>query len=218
MHLELARQMMVHRQLRPAGVTNLSLLAFMGMLPREIFVPPAYAAVAYSDADLPLRNGRVLWSPAMIGRACTALRIQSTDTVLEIGAGTGYVTALLAHCAAHIFSLESDRALLDIAKKNIQQYGKPSVVLHGMDGHAGWPAHAPYDVIWVGGACHQFPEYLIPQLCVGGRLLVVVGKAPAMQVLLYQKMTETTSQCTVLFETVVPYLPGSVPTTSHFEL
>ena len=209
MPFELARHTMVARQIAPMGVTDPHLLTLLRQLPREHFVSPQYAALAYSDGPIPLRGGQVLWAPALIGQGLQALAIQPTDVVLEIGAGTGYVTTLLSHCARQVFSIESDWALLEIAKKNVQHRGKPSVILHAMEGQMGWPAHAPYDVIWVGGACPTFPTHLVDQLAIGGRLLCVVGTAPAMHLGIYVKTSASEGKFDTLCETVVPYLPGS---------
>lgn len=211
-----AREMMLHRQLRPAGVIDPHLLQVIANIRREDFVAPAYAHIAYTDVALPLRAGQALWAPVLIGQALQHLGISPTDSVLEIGAGTGYVTCLLAHLARQVFSIEADRALYDLAKKHVMHYAATrSVVLQCSDGHAGWPAHAPYDAIYLGAALPQLPITLMDQLKPGGRLFAIIGTAPSMQACLYTKAAIATERdtCAILCETMVPYLAGHTPIT-----
>jgi len=158
---------MVVSQLRTTAVNDPRVLAAMGEVPRERFVPRENASLAYTDGAIPLGQGRALNPPMVIGRLLTEARAGSSDRVLLIGAGTGYSAELLGRLAGSVVAVEQDKALLAKAQEAVTA---PNVRL--VEGHlaAGWPDGAPYDLILVDGAVEEIPSALIDQLAEGGRL------------------------------------------------
>ncbi len=162
------RQAMVSSQLRPTGVDDVRVVAAMGTVPREAFVPARARAIAYIDRAVPLGGGRFLNPPMPTGRLLTEAGIIADDRVLLIGAATGYTATLLSLLGARVTAVESDPALVAIARDNLRDAGLATVVEGPLE--QGHPADAPYDVLLIDGAVEVLPAALIAQLRVGGRI------------------------------------------------
>ncbi len=169
---ETARNLMVDGQVRPNKVSDPRILAAMRTLQRERFVPPQMAPLAYSDADVPLGNGRALVEPMVIGRLVQLAGVRGGERALVVGAGTGYGAALLAACGAKVTALEDDAALIALARGALA--GVAGVTLVTGPLAAGWSAGAPYDVVFVEGTVAEIPPALVAQLrSPAGRLVAV---------------------------------------------
>ncbi len=171
-----ARRFMVDGQLRPNKVTDPALLAAMGDLPREAFLPPALAPRAYADEDVRLPGDRALLQPMMIARLLQLLRLRDGDRMLVLGAGTGYAAAVAARCGARVVAVESDPALAGIAQAAcaaLLPAGAVTLLRH--DPLAGHPSGAPYDAILIEGEIPSVPERIAQQLAEGGRLATVLA-------------------------------------------
>ena len=169
-----ARNNMVDSQIRPNRVTDPRVLQAMRSLPREQFVPPALAPLAYLDEDLPLGGGRVLMEPMVLARLVQMARIRPGERVLVVGSGTGYGAAVAAACGGRVVALEEDEALTAIALRVLPRVA-PMVRL--VDGRlsAGLPSEGPWDVIIIQGAVTAIPDGFADQLAPGGRLVTVVS-------------------------------------------
>ena len=165
------RRAMVVSQLRTTAVNDPRVLAAMGEVPRERFVPRENASLAYADRAIPLGQGRALNPPMVIGRLLTEARVGSGDRVLLIGAGTGYSAELLGRLAGSVVAVEQDKALLVQAREAVTA---SNVRLVEGDLAAGWADGAPYDLIVIDGAVEEVPHALIDQLAEGGRLAAVI--------------------------------------------
>ena len=170
-----ARRYMVDGQLRPNKVTDPRLIAAMGEVPRERFLPPGLAARAYADADVRLPGGRVLIQPMVIARLIQLLSLRDGDRVLVIGAGTGYAATVMAHCGGRVIALEEDAALVASARAAVAGLVEPAAlrIVQGplRDGHA---AGAPYEAILIEGEVPEVPDDIAQQLTEGGRLATVL--------------------------------------------
>ncbi len=172
-----ARRFMVDGQLRPNKVTDPALLAAMGRLPREAFLPPQLAPLAYADEDVRLANGRALIEPMVIARLLQLLRVREGDRMLVLGAGTGYAAAVAADCGARVVAVESDAALLGIARRALAGLPAGAVTLVEADPAQGHAAGAPYDAILIEGEVPAVPDSIAAQLAEGGRLATVLAAA-----------------------------------------
>jgi protein-L-isoaspartate(D-aspartate) O-methyltransferase len=161
--------------LQTNGITDLAVLHAVDSVPRHAFVPSAVLHRAYEDSALPIGNGQTISQPTVHARSLQELRLTSRDKVLEIGTGSGYQTALLAHLAAQVFSVERMTGLFERARATLQQLGVRNVSLLLGDGTLGWSTYAPYDGIVVGAAAPEVPQPYIEQLAEGGRLVIPVG-------------------------------------------
>jgi protein-L-isoaspartate(D-aspartate) O-methyltransferase len=180
MNLEQARFNMVEQQIRTWEVLDPAVLELLYAVPREEFVPAAYRNLAFADMEIPIGEGESMMAPKMEARIVQALSLRKTDRVLEVGTGSGYLTALLAHCAAHVYSLEIRPALAAFGRTNLERHGVDNVTLQVADGARGDPKRAPYDAIVLTGSTPVLPAALREQLAPGGRLLAVVGEPPVM--------------------------------------
>jgi protein-L-isoaspartate(D-aspartate) O-methyltransferase len=169
------RRNMVDSQVLPNDITDRRLLRAMGEVPREAFVAEAQKPVAYIDEALKLGGGRVLLAPMQIARLVQLARLEPAHSVLEIGCGTGYVSAVLARLAAKVVALESDPGLAGRARQSLATLGQGRVKVVDGPLEAGYAADAPYDAIVVSGSLPEVPESLIRQINVGGRLVAIVG-------------------------------------------
>lgn len=178
---------MVQSQLRDRGIHDLRVLAAMERVPRHEFVAPEFRDQAYEDAPLPIGEGQTISQPYIVALMLDALQLQPQHTVLEIGTGSGYQTALLAELVARVFSIERHAALARCAKHALSQLGYDNVVLLLGDGSQGLPATAPYDAIVVSAAAPDIPFPLFEQLCEGGRMVLPVGVRGAQDLQLVEK-------------------------------
>jgi protein-L-isoaspartate(D-aspartate) O-methyltransferase len=215
MNIEQARFNMVEQQVRPWEVLDQTVLDLMERAPRDAFVPAEYRTLAYADICVPLAHGQVMMPPRVEARLLQALRLDAADRVLEIGTGSGYLTFLLAALAGHVVSMELHGDLLDGARRKLESHHAFNVTLDLADGIRGRPAGAPYDAIAVTGSVPVLEEHFQRQLCIGGRMFVVVGEAPAMEARLIRRTAEEQWTTESQFETVIPPLAGA-PTPPRF--
>jgi protein-L-isoaspartate(D-aspartate) O-methyltransferase len=206
MELEHARHNMIEQQIRPWEVLDQHILDLLTRVKREDFVPEAYQALAFVDLEIPLGQGEAMWPPKLEARALQSLDIQPTDRVLEVGTGSGYLTALLASLAGEVLSVEIEPELKAAAEQKLAAHGFANIRLELGDGAQGWERGAPYDVIVLTDSTPVLPDALLRQLKVGGRLFAVVGEAPVMQARLVTRTGEAAWRTDVLFETQVKAL------------
>jgi protein-L-isoaspartate(D-aspartate) O-methyltransferase len=202
-----ARRMMVDGQIRTADITNLELLAAMQAVPRELFVPPALAAQAYSDGEIKLGNGRVLLRPMTLAKLVQAANVRPGDHVLDVGCGTGYSSAVLSHLGASVVALEEDAALARTAEAVLSAAGARQVRFVEGPLSAGWPADAPFDVILFEGTTEVVPNELGGQLKPQGRLAAIFGSGPAGKAVIY-RLIEGQLVGRRIFDAAAPILPG----------
>ena len=204
-----ARENMVEQQVRPWDVLDARVLETLATLPREAFVADAHRALAYADLELPLGHGQVMAKPVIEGRTLQALKPQADEDVLEIGTGSGYLTACLAHLAREVVSLEIHPDLADAARARLDAAGLGSNVrIEAVDALA-WETDRRFDVICVTGAVATTPSRFLQWLRPGGRLFVVQGTAPAMEAVLHANVNGARIES--LFETDLAYLVGAAP-------
>lgn len=203
MDLEQARTNMVEQQIRPWEVLDQEVLDLLYVVPREEFVPPQYQALAFTDLEIPLGEGERMWFPRVEARVLQELGVRRTDKVLEVGTGSGYFAALLAHKAGHVYSVEIKPALATFGKRNLQRHGLDNVTLETGDAARGWPKYAPYDLIVLTGSTPVLPHTFIEQLAPGGRLFAVVGEPPVMSARLCTWTAPGACSSVDLFETVI---------------
>jgi protein-L-isoaspartate(D-aspartate) O-methyltransferase len=209
MNLEQARTNMVEQQIRTWEVLDQDVLDLLYLVPREEFVPAQYRALAFSDMEIPLGEAEKMWAPKMEARIVQELAVKKSDQVLEVGTGSGYLTALLAHRAGHVHSAEIKPALAEFGRRNLARHNVDNVILHPGDAARGWPAQAPYDVIVLTGSTPVLPRAFLEQLAPGGRLFAVVGEAPAMTARLVTCTAPGAYATADLFETVIAPLANA---------
>ena len=161
--------------LQANGITDLAVLRAFDVVPRHVFVPSGVAHRAYEDSALPIGNGQTISQPSVHARSLQELKLTGRERVLEVGTGSGYQTALLAHLAEQVFSIERVGALLDRARELLAQLEVRNVSLLLGDGTLGWRDYAPYDGIVVGAASPDVPQPYAEQLAEGGRLVIPIG-------------------------------------------
>ncbi|MFV2054850.1 MAG: protein-L-isoaspartate O-methyltransferase [Thiohalomonadales bacterium] len=203
---EQARFNMIEQQIRPAEVLDPHVLDVISSVPRELYVPKEYKQLAFADISIPIEHQQTMMSPIMEARLLQALSITSTDKILEIGTGSGFLTALLAKLGRHVWSLEIYESLKNSAEKRLAEQNVDNVTILNQDGVQGWPDEAPYDVIAVTGSLPLHTDVLENQLAINGRLFVVEGEQPNMSVNLIKRIAATEFQRECLFETVLPAL------------
>ena len=208
MNVELARYNMIEQQIRPWEVLNQGVLSLLALVKREDFVPPAYRALAFVDTEVPLPCGQSMLEPKVEARLLQELAVLRHERVLEIGTGSGYMAALLAHQAQHVISLEIQPGLARMATDNLRRASILNVQVREADGARGLPAEGPFDVIVLSGSVADVPLALLNQLKVGGRLVAVVGQLPVMRAVLTTRSSEAGFGRVDLFDTVAPRLSG----------
>jgi protein-L-isoaspartate(D-aspartate) O-methyltransferase len=215
MNTELARFNMIEQQIRPWDVLDPAVLELLGQLRREDFLPPSLRAMAFVDTQVPLLEGEpqgpCMLEPKVEARLLQELHVQRHEKVLEIGAGSGFMAALLAHRAMQVFTLECRPALAHMARENLRKSGifnATVVEVSAEHGALGLPAEAPFDAIVLSGSVAQLPQALLAQLKLGGRLVAIVGALPIMCAQLVRRTSETTWVTQDLFDTVAPRLAG----------
>jgi protein-L-isoaspartate(D-aspartate) O-methyltransferase len=184
MNLEQARSNMVEQQIRTWEVLDQDVLDLLYAVPREDFVPQACRNLAFTDMEIPLREhageGEKMWTPKLEARVLQELAPKRSDRVLEVGTGSGYLTALFAHRAAHVYSIEIQPALAAFGQANIARHGLDNVTLDVADGARGYAKWGPYDIVVLTGSVPVIPQGVLDCLAPGGRAFAVVGDAPAM--------------------------------------
>jgi protein-L-isoaspartate(D-aspartate) O-methyltransferase len=180
MNFEQARTNMVEQQIRTWEVLDQAVLDLLYAVPREDFVPPPYRTLAFADMEIPIGEGEKMMAPKLEARIVQEVAPRKSERVLEVGTGSGYLTALLAHRAAHVHSVEIRPALAAFGRANLERHGADNVTLETGDAARGWPTRAPYDVIVLTGSTPVLPKALLEQLSPGGRLFAVVGEGPVM--------------------------------------
>ncbi len=205
-NLELARLNMVESQVRTWDVTDTRVLELVARAPREEYVPAQYRNLAFVDMAIPLGHGQVMMHPKLEARLLQALEINPKDKILEVGTGSGYMTALLAALGNHVFSVEIFPDLSSDAAHKLDAHGIKNVTLEIGDGARGWNRSAPYDVILVTGSLPILPERFPQALAANGRMIAIVGAAPAMAVKLVRRLDHGGFHETTLLETDLPSL------------
>ena len=220
MNLELARFNMIEQQIRPWEVLDPAVISILGSIRREDFVPPAHRALAFADTQVPLLpgapNGACMLEPKIEAKLLQELKVQHHERALEIGAGSGFMAALLARRAAEVTTLEIHPELAAMARTNLQRAGFSKVQVVQADGAAGLPAAGPFDVILLSGSVAAVPQNLLEQLRVGGRLAAIVGHLPIMQAKVWTRSAPSSWSEEVVFETVAPRLLN-FPTANPFK-
>jgi protein-L-isoaspartate(D-aspartate) O-methyltransferase len=217
MNIEQARFNMIEQQIRPWDVLDSSVLSLLAVVKREDFVPPAYRALAFVDTEVPLPEGQAMLAPRVEARLLQELKVQRHETVLEIGAGSGFVAALLGHRAREVITLEDRPVLARMAADNLRRAGVANVQVREADGRDGLAEEGPFDAIMLSGSVSGVPASLLAQLKPGGRLIAIEGAEPMMHATLYTKQADGACSRTVLFDTVAPRLDGfAEPTRFHF--
>jgi protein-L-isoaspartate(D-aspartate) O-methyltransferase len=210
MNIEQARFNMIEQQIRPWNVLDQDVLDLLLVVKREDFVPAAHKALAFIDTEIPLPGGEAMFTPKIEARLLQEVQLKKHENVLEIGAGSGYMAALLAHKARHVTSIEILPELKELAESNLARAGVSNVTVELGDGAQGWSKGAPFDVIVISGALEELPEAFLKQIKVGGRIAAIIGDAPAMSAQLITRVSETAYDTVKIFETNVKPLQSSV--------
>lgn len=222
---DLARINMIKQQVRTWSVTDENVVRLLSSVPRENFVPLAHHALAFSDLRIPLlspaeealANGHCMLEPKVEARVLNDVRPQPGDKVLEVGAGSGYMAALLAAGAQRVITLELNLQLAEMARTNLQKAGVTNVEVRQADGSKGLPGEAPFDVIVLSGSVAEVPAALLSQLKIGGRLSAIVGFDPVMRATVITRTGETTYVTSEPWDTLAPRLQRfAEPSRFHF--
>jgi protein-L-isoaspartate(D-aspartate) O-methyltransferase len=219
MDLNQARFNMIEQQIRPWEVLDPQVLELLTVVRREDFVPLAHQALAFVDMEIPTGSapGQVMLAPRVQARMVQDLALKKTDKVLEIGTGTGFTAALMAHQAAQVLSLEIDAALAAQASANLQKAGVSNVKVRNADGSQGAAAEGPFDAIALSGSVAEVPQALLDQLAVGGRLIAIVGDEPMMRSSLITRTGPNSFVTAQPWDTNAPRLSGfTQPSSFHF--
>jgi protein-L-isoaspartate(D-aspartate) O-methyltransferase len=212
MNIEQARYNMVEQQIRPWDVLDQDVLNLLFKIRREDFVPEAHSALAFVDMEIPLGHGQAMWTPKLEARVIQEVAIQPTDRVLEIGTGSGYLTALLAAEAAEVVSVDIVPEFTAAATQKLRAHGFNNVELHTGDAARDWPDEAGFDVIVLTGSTPLLSDAFRRRLKVGGRLFAIVGEPPVMQAQIMTCTAPSSTRSIVLFETcVAPLLNAPHP-------
>lgn len=211
MNIDQARFNMVEQQIRTWDVLDQGVLNLLFEVRREEFVPPQSRLLAFADMEIPLGHGQVMLAPKLEARMLQELDVRTSDRVLEIGSGSGYMAALLARCAAFVDSVEVIPELSAFAAKNLAAHRVDNVQLHVGDGAKGWPGQT-YDVIVLTGSTPVLAPAFLAQLNARGRLLAIIGDAPVMKATLYTAAAQGELAQTELFETsILPLINAPQP-------
>jgi protein-L-isoaspartate(D-aspartate) O-methyltransferase len=216
MNIEQARFNMIEQQIRPWNVLDQDVLDTLVVVKREQFVPEACKNLAFVDTEIPLPGGVAMFTPKLEARMLQEVQLKKHETVLEIGAGSGYMAALLAHKGRHVTTVEILPELKAMAEANLANAGVTNVTVEEGNGAQGWTKGAPFDVIVISGALEVLPEAFLKQIKVGGRIAAIVGQAPVMSCNIITRVSETAYDTVKVFETNVKHLSSAV-TPSHFE-
>ena len=215
MNIEQARFNMIEQQIRPWNVLDQDVLDLLMVVKREQFVPPEHKALAFVDTEIPLPGGETMFTPKIEARILQEVQAKKHENVLEIGAGSGYMAALLAHKARHVTTVEIRPELKAMAEANLAKAGISNVTVELGNGAQGWANGAPFDVIVISGALEVLPEAFLKQVKVGGRIAAIIGQAPVMSCNIITRVSETAYDTVKVFETNVKSL-ASATAVSHF--
>ncbi|BEP60751.1 protein-L-isoaspartate O-methyltransferase [Variovorax sp. V213] len=208
--LERLRFNMIEQQIRPWDVLDLEVLDLLAHIRREDYVPPAHRGLAFFDMEIPLGDGsvpgQVMLSPKVEARMLQDLHVQKHESVLEIGTGSGFMAALLAHRAAQVLSLEIDPVLAARAAETLRQNGVANVEVRNADGAVPLPSGPSFDVIVLSGSVARIPQNLLGSLKVGGRLAAIVGDEPMMRAHFVTRTSESKWDTIQPWDTVAPRL------------
>jgi len=210
MNIEQARFNMIEQQIRPWDVLDQDVLNLLSIVKRENFVPAAYRNIAFADLEVPLPGGERMLAPKIEARILQELAVKKTETVLEIGAGSGYMASLLAHRGRSVTTVEISPELAEFAKQNLAANGVTNAQVVEGDGARGWNEGAPYDVICVSGGLPIMPQEFLEQLSIGGRIAAFVGTAPVMKAQIITRVDEKQFRVSDVFETLVAPLKNAV--------
>jgi len=226
MDIEKARQNMIEQQIRTWEVLDQSVLDLLPLVKRENFVPPALRLLAFVDMEIPLKvdvdgvaydSGEAMFTPKVEARFMQELAVRTHERVLEIGTGSGYMAALIAHRAQHVLSIEIDERLYRFGSANLAHAGVRNVTVELGDGARGWAPRAPYDVIMVSGSLPVLPAELLAQMKIGGRLAAIVGRPPVMTAQVVTRVSDGGYDTLGIFETNVKALRNAwQPSTFRF--
>lgn len=222
--IERARFNMIEQQIRPWDVLDLDVLALLSRVKREDFVPLAHKGLAFADMMIPLlppteealRQGWVMLEPKMEARLLQDVAPRGHEKILEVGAGSGYMAALLASQAQRVISLELNPALARMARENLQRAGIANVEVREADGARGLPGEGPFDAIVLSGSVREVPQALLQQLKVGGRLAAIVGEEPVMRATFITRTGDATYETRQPWDTLAPRL-AHFPEPSRFQ-
>jgi protein-L-isoaspartate(D-aspartate) O-methyltransferase len=206
MNLEQARFNMIEQQIRPWEVLDAHVLHLLSVVKREDFVPAAHKALAFVDMEIPLPGGQVMLAPRVEARLLQDLGVQKHEKVLEIGAGSGYMAALLAHRAQRVITLEINAELAAMARANLQAAGAHNAEVRHLDASRGVPVEAPFDVILLSGSLAEIPQSLLTHLKVGGRLAAIIGDEPMMRATFVTRVGDAQYRTSQPWDTVAPRL------------
>jgi protein-L-isoaspartate(D-aspartate) O-methyltransferase len=216
MNIEQARFNMIEQQIRPWNVLDTDILDLLHVVKREQFVPAAYQNLAFADVEIPLPGGEAMLAPKIEARVLQEVGLKKHENVLEIGTGSGYMAALMAHRAARVTTVEVNAEIKALAEANLARAGISNVSVEQGNGAQGWDTAAPYDVIVISGALEVLPEAFLTQVKVGGRIAAIVGEPPSMEFCIVTRTGENSWSTVKVFETNVKYLTGA-PAVSHFQ-
>lgn len=200
---------MVSQQIRTQDVINPKILNAFQQIPREDFVPEEFQSLAFAETEIPLGHDQSMLTPSVEGKLLQALEIKPTETVLEIGTGSGYMTALLANLAKHVYSVDIFQEFTEEAQEKLRQHHVFNTTLATGDAAITWTENGPFDVIIITGSVAVLPEDYKKELKIGGRIIAIVGDAPAMEATLYTRLSTSDWAEKVLFETAAPALIGA---------
>ncbi len=200
-NMEQARFNMIEQQIRPCDVLEARILELLHHVRREQFVPEGKKAMAFMDMEIPLGFGVSMWQPKLEARVIQELHLGHNDRVLEVGTGSGYLTALLSALAGHVTSVEIVPELSEMAKSHLQPFHRENITLEVGDASRGWGDGASYDAIVLTGSTHVLPEAFQSSLSIGGRLFAIVGEAPVMEAKLITRVASDTYEIVNIMET-----------------
>jgi len=206
MNIELARNNMIEQQLRPWQVSDAKVLHLFAAVKREDFVPLAHKSLAFAELEIPLPGGQCMLEPCIEARLLQDLAVKPHETVLEIGTGSGFMTALLAHFAHRVVSLEIVPELATMARSNLRNAGIQNAEVRQADGSNVAAAEGTYDAILLGGSVAEVPASLLNLLKVGGRLSAIVGDDPVMRATTVTRTSGTEFKTVQSWDAVVPRL------------
>ncbi len=210
-----ARNNMVEQQIRTWNVLDQRVLDFIGQIPRELFVPEQFRELAYAETNIDLGHGQVMMTPAVEARILQAAKVHADDKILEIGTGSGYLTALLGNMGGHVYSVEIIPELQRRAEQHLTKLGIHNISLEEGDGSNGWDRYALYDVIVLTGSLPVLPESFQQSLAPNGRLVAIAGEFPIMETHLVTRKDDSKFTNEYLFTTQIPALINA-PKLQHF--